>query len=60
VTVEVHADQHIERGALLRTQHLLLDEDLPKGPGLVEHPGIHGGDELVAAEEVHLEGEDAE
>src|SRR6266852_1956742 len=57
---EVHADQHVEGRALVRPEGLLFDEDLADRLGLVEHPGIHGGNEGVAADEVHLKGQDAE
>jgi len=33
----------------------LLKQDQPERFGLVQHPGVHGGDEGVAADEVHLD-----
>jgi hypothetical protein len=41
-------------------EDLLRDEDFSKGAFLVEHPGVQGGDEGVAVEEVHLQGQDTE
>ena len=45
---------------MVRGQDALVVEDLGQRLGLVEHPGVHGGDEGIAADKVHLEGEDAE
>jgi hypothetical protein len=47
-------------GAVAGVECPLLDGDLAQGLDLVEHPGIHGGDEGVAADEVRLQGQDAE
>ena len=38
----------------------MLDQDLAERLGLVQHPGVHGRDEGVAADEVHLQSQDAE
>ncbi len=38
----------------------MLLQHLPERAGLVEHPGIHGGDQGVARNEVHLQRQDAE
>ena len=35
-------------------------QDLAQRPGLVQHPGVHGGDQGVAGDEVHLQRQDAE
>jgi hypothetical protein len=40
-------------------QGFLLDEDLAQGFVLVEDPRMHGGDELIAADEIQLQGQDA-
>jgi hypothetical protein len=38
----------------------LRDEDLAEGLGLVQHPGVHGSDQGVPADKVHLKSQDAE
>ncbi len=57
---QVLAHQRIEQAAVLLAQGPLLDEDLSQGPGLVQDPGVHGGDQRVARDEVHLERDDPE
>jgi hypothetical protein len=60
VLVEVLADEGLQQGVFVLVQGALVPEDVAEGPGLVQHPGAHGGDELVARDEVHLHGQDAE
>src|SRR5260370_42161863 len=45
---------------VVEPEGLFVDQELSQRPGLVPHPGVQGGDELVAADEVHLKGQDAE
>src|SRR6266446_1233666 len=49
-----------QEGAALAGQGLVLLEDLSQRFGLVQDPGVHGLDQGVAADEVHLQREDAE
>ena len=51
---QVLADQRFEQRLLLGGQGVLFAQDLAERFGLVEDPGVHGGDEGVAADEVHL------
>src|SRR5262249_19130728 len=60
VLAQVLIHQGFQRGPLVLGQGALVLEDRAQGPGLIEHPGVHGGDEGVAAEEVQLQGQDAE
>jgi hypothetical protein len=60
VHLQVLADQGIEQGVRVLAQRPLRQQDGPQRPGLVEDPGVHGGDELVARHEVHLQCQDAE
>src|SRR5438128_6196734 len=53
-------DQRVERLNLAGGDLPLLEQDLPERLTLVEHPSVHGGYERVAADEVHLQGEDPE
>src|SRR5262245_36918454 len=43
-----------------RRQGTALDEQLAERPLAVLHPGVHRLDELLAADEVHSQGQDAE
>ncbi len=45
---------------VLDRQCALLAQHLPEGFVLVENPGVHRRDQLVARDEVHLQGDDAE
>ena len=49
-------EKHVASGA----ERLLRDEDVSKRLALVKHPGMHGGDELIAGDKIHLQGENAE
>jgi hypothetical protein len=57
---EVGLHQCVQQRVVLRLQRPLLGEDVAERPGLVQHPGVHGGDQGVLADEVHLQGQDAE
>jgi hypothetical protein len=39
---------------------VLGEQDFSEWLLFVEHPSVHGGDERVAVDEVHLQGENAE
>jgi hypothetical protein len=58
LNVLVH--QHVEGLQLFRAEPALIEQDGPERPGLVEGPGLHGGDKDVAADEVHLQGQETE
>jgi parallel beta-helix repeat protein len=60
VHLQVALDEGLEQGAVVGPQRGLLHEDLAEGFGLVEDPGVQGGDEGVARDEVHLQRQDAE
>src|SRR5262249_38696026 len=45
---------------VLRFQLPLFHQDLSQRFGLLQHPGVHGRDEAVAADEIHLQGQDTE
>src|SRR5262245_55463265 len=59
VAGQVAVHQGVEGSPVGLDQGALALEDLAEGLGLVEDPGAHGGNEGVAADKVHLEGEDA-
>src|SRR5262249_52864323 len=48
-----------EQFAVVQAEGALLYKDQPEWLGLVEHPGVHGRDQGVAADKVHLQGENA-
>jgi hypothetical protein len=52
--------QGVEYVALVGTERVLFNEYVAERLGLILYPGVHGGDEGVAAEEVHLQGQNAE
>jgi hypothetical protein len=56
----VPVDHRLHQGLLLGGQVAVPDEDLSQGLVLVQDPGVHGPDEGIAADEVHLQGQDAE
>ena len=60
VLLDVMADQRLEQGAGIRLQGPALLEEVGQRPVLFEKPGVHRGDQAVAGDEVHLEGQDAE
>jgi hypothetical protein len=59
VGLEVLGEQVVERLTPLGGELPLFLQDLTERPGLVEHPGLHGGEQGVAADEVHLQGQHA-
>lgn len=60
VPLDVATDHRVDDVAVARFKNALFDQDLSQWFELVEHPGIHARDELVAGDEVHLQREDAE
>ncbi len=59
VLLEVFLHQRLQQGVSLGSERLLAHEDGAEGLAFVQHPGVHGGDELVAVDEIQLQGEDA-
>jgi hypothetical protein len=53
-------DQRFQQGMGIGGQGALVLEQVAQRAGLVQDPGVHGRDELVAVDEVHLERQDAE
>ncbi len=58
--VQVQLDDRLQSLVGRGGQGALLHEDLAKRLGLVEHPGVHRGNQGVAADAVELQGENAE
>jgi hypothetical protein len=57
---EMLLHERVEQPAMVRVEGFLRDEKFAQGLGLVKYPRLHGGDELLARDEIHLHGEDAE
>jgi hypothetical protein len=51
---DVQLDEALQPVAGLGRQGALFEQHLAQRLGLLEHPGVHGSDEGVAADEVHL------
>ena len=60
VLLEVLGDQGLQQRAAGVVERPAIDQELGQGPGLVGDPGGEGGQEVVAADEVVLQGQDAE
>jgi hypothetical protein len=60
VLAQVLLDQGVQHGPLVLRQGGLALEDVAQGLAFVQDPGVHAGDELVAADEVQLQRQDAE
>jgi hypothetical protein len=60
VQVQVLLHQGLQQGVRVGAEGAVLLQDLSQGFALVEHPGVHGADEGIAADEVHLQGQDAQ
>ena len=58
--LDVSGHQRIEEGVFLRGQGAGFNENVAQRALLVEHPDVHGRQERIAADEVHLQGKDAE
>ena len=60
VLANMGVDQRREQVAIRPRERILGNEYLAQRFGLLQHPGVHGRDQGVAADEVHLQGENAE
>jgi hypothetical protein len=60
VHLEVLGNQGFEQGMRVVSQSPLIEEDAAERFTLVQNPGIHGFDQRVAGDEIHLHREDAE
>src|SRR5262249_2690935 len=60
VLFQMPPHHRVEQFAVGRGEGALVEQDLPQRFGLVQDPGVHGGDQGVAADEVHLQRQDAE
>jgi hypothetical protein len=60
VGVQVLLHHRVQQAPPRGGQPPLVKEDLAQGLGLVQHPGVHGLDQAVAADEIYLQGQDAE
>ena len=58
--LQVFLNHTLQPGVEVLAQRPLLQEDLAQGFVFLQHPGVHGPDEGVSRDEVHLQGEDAE
>ena len=58
--LEVLGDQGLQQGTAGAVERPAIHQDLGQGPGLVGDPGGEGGQQVVAADEVVLQGQDAE
>jgi len=52
--------QRLEQGVPLRAEHFLLHQQVAQGFAFFQHPSVHGCDQLIAGDEIQLQGEDAE
>jgi len=59
VLLEVRFDECFEELPVFGAQGIVLVKNLRQRPGLGEHPGVHGSNELVARDEVHLQRQNA-
>ncbi len=60
VLLEVLGDQGLQQHAAGVVERPAIHQELGQGPGLVGDPGGEGGQQVVAADEVVLQGQDAE
>ena len=58
--LEVLLDQRLQQRAAVGRQGLLMDQDLAQRLVLGQDPGVHPRDQGVAADKVHLHGQNAE
>ena len=58
--LDVLLDQPSRARPVVLAEHAALAEDLAQRRLLAEHPGVHGVEQLLARDEVHLQGEQAE
>ncbi len=52
-------DHDVKEFAVLGRERVLFDQDLSEGACLLQDPGMQGGDEVIAADEIHLQSQDA-
>jgi hypothetical protein len=60
MTLQMFLDQGAQQGVLVRAQGTLLLQEFSQWRLLSQYPGVHDSNELVAGDEVHLQGQDAE
>jgi hypothetical protein len=60
VLFQVSLHQRVEQGVGGLLEGTLFDEDSAQRPCLVQHPGMHACDQGIAADEIHLQSQDAE
>ncbi len=60
VAQEMPPHQRLDRVVILGQERALLAQDLPERLVLVENPRVHRRDQLIARDEVQLQGDDAE
>jgi hypothetical protein len=60
VLFEMPLHHHVEQLAIGRGEGALFEQNLPQRFGLVQHPGVHGRNQSIATDEVHLQGQNAE
>jgi hypothetical protein len=60
VNLQVQLDNTVQLVSCSHGQRSLFHQDLAKGLSLVKHPGVHGSDQCITIDEVHLHGQDAE
>jgi hypothetical protein len=58
--LEVLADQRLQELPARRRQLSLVQQNLSQGLALRQHPDVHRRDEVIAADEVHLQRQDTE
>jgi hypothetical protein len=60
VKFEVSLDEGIEQGPRIKLEHTLLNKNLAERLFLIQDPRMNRPDQLVSADEVHLQREAAE
>jgi hypothetical protein len=59
VPLEVFLHERVEQRMAVGGQGVVRDENLTERLGFIKHPGMHGPDQGVTVDEVHLHGQDA-
>jgi hypothetical protein len=59
VAAQVLLDHGVQEPVVVGVEGTMLQEELAQGHVFVQHPGVHGRHQLVAVDEVHLQGQDA-
>jgi hypothetical protein len=60
VLFQMFEHHRFQQTVFLLGQSVLLLKELSDGFRLVKHPGMHGSDERIPRDEIHLQGEDTE